>query len=237
MHQGGLRRGAAAVRCLEQATHQARPLPCLDARRNHLPHGFVEGDEPSGVTLAQQDERQSCGQAVPVGTLREPRRRATPSHRTAGIEQDHGSKVRLFLELLDEQPVRASEHLPIEVARLVARLVSAVLRELHRKAAERRAVDPGQKALHHPLRHDLDPTEPGHLCRVEQIDALRVSHAWRKVMGGRLSRPEDTGTLVTADHYTDNSLLGSQLQPSPTTGTLAALGSVGRHHVCNIRVT
>src|SRR5882762_5756384 len=59
---------------------------------------------------------------------------------------------------------------------LVAGLVRAVLGELDGEPAKRRTVDPAEKALHHPLRHDLDPAKASHLCGVQEIDALYVGH-------------------------------------------------------------
>src|SRR2546426_12213846 len=103
---------------------------------------------------------------------------------------------RSLLELLDEQAVGAGEHLPVEIARLVARLIGAVLGELDREPAEWRAVDSGEEPLHDPLRHDLDPTEASDFGGIQQIDALHVSHGSRKVMAGGLSRVEDTGAKV-----------------------------------------
>ena len=96
-----------------------------------------------------------------------------------------------MLELLDEQTVGAGEDLPVQVARLVPRLVRPVFRELHREPAKRRAVDSGEEALDDALGHDLDPAEARHLGGIQQIDTLFVGHRHGKLMSGRVSGVED----------------------------------------------
>jgi hypothetical protein len=73
-----------------------------------------------------------------------------------------------------------------------------VLGELDREAAKRRTVDAGEKPLHHPLRHDLDPAQSGDFGGIEKVGALgvRQGHGWQKLMNGGLSRVEDSRALV-----------------------------------------
>src|SRR2546426_9622357 len=97
------------------------------------------------------------------------RSRAAPRHRAARVHQTHRAQVGLLLELLHEQAVGPGEDLPIEVAQLVTGLIGAVLRELDGEATKRRPVDPAEKALHDPLRHDLDPAEASYLGGIQEI--------------------------------------------------------------------
>src|SRR5207247_9328107 len=88
----------------------------------------------------------------------------------------HDALPIFLLELLHEQAVGPGEDLPIEVTQLVTGLIGAVLRELDGKATKRRPVDPAEKALHDPLRHDLDPHEASYLGGIEEIEALHHGH-------------------------------------------------------------
>ena len=137
MHQRRLRRRAHPVRGLDQASHDAGPLTRLHPGGDDLPHRIVERDQSRCVPLPQQDQGEGGGDPVGVRPLGEPGRRATPRHRATDVHQNHRPQVGLFLELLDEQPVRASQDLPVEVAELVPWLIRAVLRELDGEPAER----------------------------------------------------------------------------------------------------
>src|SRR2546426_338202 len=135
------------------------------------------------------------------GTPPRPPAPRSRSHRGERLQRDPADRRAarqswLRSELLDEQAVGAGEHLPVEITRLVARLIGAVLGEFDREPAEWRTVDAGEEPLHDPLRHDLDPTEASDFSGIQQIDALHVSHGSRKVMAGGLSRVEDTGAKV-----------------------------------------
>src|SRR4029077_14800323 len=98
----------------------------------------------------------------------------------------------LFLELLDVEAVRASEDPPIEIAELVSRLIRPVLRELHRKAAERGAMEPRQEPLDHARSVDFEAPQLSHFSGVEQIEAGAGWHGRRKLTDARASRPGDT---------------------------------------------
>src|SRR6185503_13187691 len=60
--------------------------------------------------------------------------RAAPVHRLADVQHDRRAEVGLFFILPHDPPVGARRDLPIDVARVVARLIGAILRELHRKS-------------------------------------------------------------------------------------------------------
>src|SRR5690606_24960970 len=75
----------------------------------------------------------------------------------------------LLLELLDVDPVRLGEDLPVDVSGVVAWHVLAVLRELDREAAVRRLVPAGREALDHEAGARLQLVDLGEDRRVQVL--------------------------------------------------------------------
>ena len=92
-------------------------------------HSWFAGDR---ITLAEQDERERRDEALRIRELRQHDvGRPGPCHRPAGVADDHGTEVGFLFVLLHVEAVTAAQHLPVDVAQLVARLVHAVFGELH----------------------------------------------------------------------------------------------------------
>ncbi len=89
----------------------------------------VERGHPHGVLLAHHQVGQHRGQVRGVLELGDARRLAV-GHRSAAIEQDLGAEVGFLLVLFDIKPVGAPENPPVEVPRIVAGGVLAMLGEL-----------------------------------------------------------------------------------------------------------
>src|SRR5690606_41318312 len=83
------------------------------------------------------------------------------------------AEVRLLLELLDVEAVRAAVHAPVDVAEVVAGLVHPVLGELDGETAVRRAVYAGEESLDDVARDELEAAERGELAGCAEIRAAR----------------------------------------------------------------
>src|SRR5947207_12778385 len=92
----------------------------------------------------------------------------------------------------------------VAVAQLVPGVIGAVLLKLDGESAKRRAVDPGEKDIHNPLRHDLDPAKASYLGGIQEIDSLHVCHASRKLMNSGMSRVEDSRGRVIRGNRRSN---------------------------------
>lgn len=162
-------RRALAIRRIEETPNDPGPLTGFDPRGDDLPHLLIERHKTGRISLAQQNECERGTQPVGVRALREPLWRAAPRHRTTRVDQDHRAKVRFLFELFDEQSIGTSQDPPVEVSKLVPRLVGAVLGEFHRESAKRRAVQAGEKALHDALGDNLYAPQPSNLGGIEEI--------------------------------------------------------------------
>ncbi len=148
--------------------------------RNRRADRVVDEHRADGVALPKQQERQGGADALRVGELRETGGlppatcgRAGPVHRPARVEDDRGTQVRLFFELLDDPAVRPCGDPPIEVPQIVARLVRPVLGEFSREAAPRRAVETREEAVNDPSRDDFEVAEAGEGGWIGEIRAER----------------------------------------------------------------
>ena len=124
-------RRALPIRRVEETANDTGPLTGFDPRGDNLPDLLIECHKTGCISLPQQNECERGTQPVGVRALREPLCRAAPRHRTTRVDQDHRAKVRLLLELFDEQSIGTSQDPPVEVAKLVPGLVGAVLGEFH----------------------------------------------------------------------------------------------------------
>src|SRR5262249_2032711 len=82
------------------------------------------------------------------------------AHRAARIEHEITAQVGLVLEPLHVVAVRSCVEPPVEVARIVAGTVLAVLAELDREARIRAAVNALDEPLHGDPRADLEALDP-----------------------------------------------------------------------------
>jgi hypothetical protein len=165
------------------------------ARRHHLAHDFVKGDEPGGVPLPEQHQRQRRRQPLGVGQLGEPALGPAPRHGAAGVEHQHGPQVGFGLELLHREPVGPRQHLPIQVPKLVAGLVRPVLGELDRESPKGRAMETGQESFHYAPGGELEPTQLRHFPGVEQIETLSCHHVLKT---GRVGVVPAVGTAFNS---------------------------------------
>ncbi len=105
------------------------------ARRHHLPHVLVVGNQPDCVLLPQQQIRQTGRDRAAVVVLVQ--RPVAVVHRVADVHHQLAAEVGLGLVLLDVELVGLGPHLPVEVAQVVARGVIAMLDEFDGMPEER----------------------------------------------------------------------------------------------------
>ena len=153
--------------------HDPPPLLRPRAWRNDRARLRVEPHQPHRVTLPKQQERDRGRDTLGVFALGEPRGIAAPVHRPAHVEHDGRAQIRFLFVLLHEPLVGPREHFPVDVPQIVAGLVGAMLRELDGEALARRFVQPGEKSVHDPSRHNLQSPEGGDGGGVQQVGAQR----------------------------------------------------------------
>ena len=202
--QAGLAARLGALDLLQQEPHLAgaRAGGEVAARLR------VEGDQPGRVLLADEQVGQGGGQVLRVGELGERasvarrRRVAAVGHRAGGVEQHRGAQVGLLDVLLDVEPVRAGEDAPVEVARIVARRVGAVLGELDREPLVRALVAARDKALHGAARQQFEAPDGPHALRRQQPHVGGGGHAWPSY-----SRISSAGRIFSSSCFTMWSLV------------------------------
>ena len=122
--------GGGAVHGLPDPGERRR----IRAGGNALPDLRVEEDEAGAVVLPLEEVGDRCGERAAVLVLAEEpasRRASRVTHGLGTVEEDVPPQVRLLLEALEDDPVGAAEHLPVDVPRVIARDVGPVLAELH----------------------------------------------------------------------------------------------------------
>ena len=139
------------------------------ARRYDGAHRVVEPHEAHGITLLEEQQRQCRRQLFGVCLLGELRAGTLPLHRATDIEQQHGAKIRLFLELFHDPAFGARRDFPVDVAQIVARLIRTVLGEFHAEALARRAMQAGEKAVDQPARTDFEPAKCSEHSGINEI--------------------------------------------------------------------
>ena len=102
-------------------------------------------------------------------------------HRGAAVEEEVGDEVGVLLVLLDVILVGTAEDLPVEVARVVAGGVFAVLRELDGEAVEGGAVFADAVALDDTTREHAERFGAGECVGVEE--GMRGGHDGRRRKG------------------------------------------------------
>lgn len=138
----------------------------------------VEGQQADGVALLVEEEGERGGEGIRVGGLCDAARAEV--HRATVVSEEVAAEVGFVLELLDEVAVAPGEEFPIEIARVVAGRVLAILGELDAKAVIRAAMNAAPKALDHNARPHLQTADGHERLRVNQL-ALRAAG----LVGGR----------------------------------------------------
>ncbi len=115
--------------------------------------GLTKGRHAHGIALLHEKEGHGGSERGRVIRLRH--RPRAEAHRAAVIHDELAAQVRLVLELLDESAVTARQHLPVDVARIIALDVGAIFGELDREAVVRTAVHAFPEALDDDLRAQL----------------------------------------------------------------------------------
>ena len=143
-----------------------RTLPSwvrLRSRRQALANFLVERDQADRILLMDHQVAQGRGQAdavVELGQLLAIR----VAHRAAQVHHQVAGDVGLGLELLDVVLVGLGVDQPVDVLRIVAGRVLAMLAELDRKAVKRAGVQALQEALDDELGAQIEPGNlPDHL--------------------------------------------------------------------------
>ena len=100
-------------------------------------------------------------------------------HRATLIDQQVATQIGFIFKLLDVVAVAAGVHAPVDIARVIAGYVLAVLRELDREAVVGAAVDAVPEALHHNARAQFQTADLHQGARVDKTIARRVSGDFR----------------------------------------------------------
>lgn len=97
--------------------------------------------QPDSVLL---QHRKVCKRGCQIRCIGELGNRTFGSvpHRSAPINRNDGTEICFLLELFDVVATCPTEYLPIEVPKVIARMVCAMLGELRTEAVEWRAMQP-----------------------------------------------------------------------------------------------
>ena len=101
-------------------------------------------------------------------------------HGVAGIEQHGEHAVRLAAITLQIGALGAGKHVPIHVAKIVARRVRAVFGEFLAESEIRRAVQAGDEAIDDSLRHQIQAGNSGEHGRIEET----LQHLFSQAFAG-----------------------------------------------------
>ena len=157
--------------CASRAMHQPAQVARPVAGRHVLADLVVERGQADRVALREQEVGQRRRERA--GVLRFRVAAGAVAHRPAVVDQQVAAEVRLVLEFLDEVPVAAGEDPPVDVARIVAPRVLAVLGELDGEAVIGTAVNP--------FPEPLDDRLGAQLHRLDLHQGGRIDHARRRV--------------------------------------------------------
>src|SRR5262249_47350839 len=93
-------------------------------------------------------------------------------HRAARVEHQTAAKVRVGLELLYVEAVRAAVSPPVQPPEVVPRHVLSVFSKLDAGAAVRAGMPAGDRAHHWPPREQRNPGQPRQNLRLEEGSGL-----------------------------------------------------------------
>ena len=109
-----------------QEIDEGRELAASPRRRPALAQPVAQDGDPDTLEVDEAHEAERGRQAHGVGELR----RAPEVHRARGVDEEMQAEILLVDEELDVQAVEAAEHVPVDVAQVVADAVRAVVAEL-----------------------------------------------------------------------------------------------------------
>ena len=152
--------GRAAGRFAVEHAVQAAEVAGAVPRRQVVGDFVVEREQADGVALRGQEVGERRGEragVVALGVLG----RAV-AHRAAHVDDEVAAQVRFVLEPLDVVAIGAGEEPPVEIARVVAGRVRAVLAELDGEAVVRTAMDAGVETFDDDAGAQLQVLDPHH---------------------------------------------------------------------------
>ena len=171
---GGGQIGRARRLEVREPVHDMVHLPQAVGARQVLARLLIEEAEGDGVAL-KEDEVGEAGRER-LGVLQLRHLGAAVVHRRAAVDQQVHHHIGVLLILLDVVAVGAAEHLPVEVPRIVAHGVLAVLRELDGEALEGRAVVAHAIALHDRAREQAQRLAARDRDGIEVGSGIEVGH-------------------------------------------------------------
>ena len=157
-----------------QPVHHLVEMPRRTAGGHVEPNCRVERGQAHRILLPRHQIRQNGRQIRAVFQLGEPSVVAV-AHRTARVQQNLHAHVRLFFVLLDVETIGSGQHAIVEMPRVVAGRVLAMLGELDAETLVRAGMQPADKSLDHPARDHREVFHPGECRRFQDIDSRLCS--------------------------------------------------------------
>ncbi len=150
-----------------RAANSRASCPCRVDGRTYVAHLVIEHDQPRRIALVvnREIEQRSRDEARIIHLFRRARRIL---HRVARVQQHRELAVGFAAITLQIAAFRAREQVPVHVAQIVSRRVGAVLGKLLAEAEVGRSVQPGDKAVHDGLRHQVQRRNPRQHRRIEE---------------------------------------------------------------------
>ena len=142
-----------------------------------IPNALIKTQQTDGVTLLEEKVGEGGGQCVRIigfGPIA-----GAEGHRATLIDQQVATQIGFIFKLLDVIAVAAGVHAPVDIARVIAGYVLAVLRELDREAVVGAAVDTVPKALHDNARAQFQTADLHQGARVDKPITRRVGGGFR----------------------------------------------------------
>ena len=140
---------AKVVRQQLDRVEQAEQLPLTGRRRDIIDDVVVEHDQPSRIALPISHVRQRSGDETRVINLVNLVRAVR--HRCGGVEQNQELAVGLAAIALEEAFIGPREHVPVDVAEVVALGVSTVFGKFLGETEVGRAVEAGDETVDYRL--------------------------------------------------------------------------------------
>ena len=174
LHEVGRAARGLTLERRHQPAEMAGPVP----RRQVLGDSILKQKQADRVALRGQkigDRRRRGARVVALAVSP-----GSIAHRPAGVDHEMAAEVGLVLEPFHVIAVGAREQPPVEIARVVARAVFAVLAEFDREPVVRAAVDALDKSL------DRDPRP--HFQALDAHQRLRIDQRCRRTRAGSSRR-------------------------------------------------
>jgi hypothetical protein len=150
---------------LFEAAEQAVQLPLAHRWTHIVANLVIEHDQARGVALIlyRQIKQGSGGEPRIVHFAYRVRRKF---HGIAGVQQHGEHAVRFTAVAFQKGSLRACKNIPIHVAQIVARRISAVLGEFLAESEIRRAMQTVDEAVDDGLRHQIQAGNSGEHRRI-----------------------------------------------------------------------